>query len=348
VSKQLIIVNGQSQGEHNVLYVATEHDSLYAFDANSGVQYWKTSLLLSGESSVPSSDLNFTAIEPEVGITATPVIDRSAGPHGTIFVVAMSTNATNVLYRIHAIDLATGQNRLTPAIISASVSGTGPATTFVAKQQLNRAGLLLLNHIIYTCWASFDDNPPFSGWTHNSPIKIQLKDGKVLFVRSWATGFIFSEIFIDGVYDVLVDIPNQIIDIGANTGLFILRAKQLWPDASILAFEPEPNNYQALTETIRVNGLTNVEAINVAVADKEGSIKLFLHPRNIGGHSTVQRHSEASIVVKTYRLDKIINSLPYHKCDLLKVDCEGGELAIFQSLDSETAKSIGTIVYEPE
>lgn len=183
---------------------------------------------------------------------------------------------------------------------------------------------------------------------HNSPIKIQLKDGKVLFVRSWATGFIFTEIFIDGVYDVLSDIPNQIIDIGANTGLFILRAKQLWPDASILAFEPEPNNYQALSETIRVNGLTNVEALNAAVADKEGSIELFLHPRNIGGHSTVKRYSAISIVVKAYRLDKIINSLPYQKCDLLKVDCEGGELAIFRSLDSRTAKSIGTIVYEPE
>jgi len=164
VSNQLIIVNGQSRGGHNVLYVATEHDSLYAFDADSGVQYWKTSLLGSGESSVPSSDLNFTAIEPEVGITATPVIDRNAGPHGTIFVVAMSINATNVLYRIHGIDLATGKDRITPVIISASVSGTGPATTFVAKHQLNRAGLLLLNHIIYTCWASFDDIPPYAGW----------------------------------------------------------------------------------------------------------------------------------------------------------------------------------------
>jgi hypothetical protein len=164
VSKQLIIVNGQSRGEHNVLYVATEHDSLYAFDADSGVQYWKTSLLLSGESSVPSSDLNFTAIEPELGITSTPVIDRNAGPHGTIFVVAMSINASNVLYRIHGIDLATGKDRITPVIISASVSGTGPATTFVAKQQLNRAGLLLLNHIIYTCWASFGDTPPYAGW----------------------------------------------------------------------------------------------------------------------------------------------------------------------------------------
>jgi hypothetical protein len=165
VSKQLIIVNGQSRGWHNVLYVATEHDSLYAFDADSGVQYWKASLLLSGESSVSSNDVNCSsAIQPEIGITATPVIDRSAGPNGTIFVVAMSKNATNVFYRIHAIDLSTGQDRLTPAIISGSVTGTGPATTFVAKQQINRAGLLLLNHIIYTCWASFCDNPPFAGW----------------------------------------------------------------------------------------------------------------------------------------------------------------------------------------
>src|ERR1700741_867159 len=134
VSNQLIIVNGQSRGEHNVLYVATEHDSLYAFDADSGVQYWRTSLLLSGESPVSSSDLNSTDLQPEIGITATPVIDRSAGSNGTIFVVAMSKNATNVFYRIHAIDLSTGQDRLNPAIISGSVTGTGPATTFVAKQ----------------------------------------------------------------------------------------------------------------------------------------------------------------------------------------------------------------------
>jgi len=168
VSNQLIIVNGQSRGEHNVLYVATEHDSLYAFDADSGVQYWRTSLLLSGESPVSSSDLNSTDLQPEIGITATPVIDRSAGPNGTIFVVAMSNDTTGTTkflgYRLHAIDLSTGRDRLTPVVVSASVTGTGPATKFVAKQQRNRAGLLLLNHIIYTCWASFDDNPPYAGW----------------------------------------------------------------------------------------------------------------------------------------------------------------------------------------
>jgi FkbM family methyltransferase len=183
---------------------------------------------------------------------------------------------------------------------------------------------------------------------HNSPIKIQLKDGKIFYIRSFATAFIFSEIFIDGVYDVLATTPKQIIDIGANTGLFVLRAKQLWPDVSILAFEPEPNNYQALKETIKVNHLNNVEAINAAVSDKNGSLTLFLHPRNIGGHSTVHHLSANEVIVDAYRLDHFINPLRIQKCDLLKVDCEGGELAIFQSLDASTAKSIETIVYEPD
>jgi hypothetical protein len=164
VSNQSIIVQGQSRKKHNVLYVATENDSLYAFDADSGVRYWKTSVAPAGETSVPSTDLNSTDLQPLIGITSTPVIDRSAGPNGTIFLVAMTKNATTLFYRIHAIDLATGQDRLTPAIVSASVPGMGPADTFNPQFERNRAGLLLLNGIIYTCWASFNDNPPFSGW----------------------------------------------------------------------------------------------------------------------------------------------------------------------------------------
>ncbi len=114
VSNQGIIVKGQSRNKHNLVYVATEHDSLYAFDADSGVQYWKRSLLLSGESPVASDDVTCSDLQPEIGITATPVIDRSAGPNGTIFVVAMSKTTTDLFYRLHAIDLSTGQDRLTP------------------------------------------------------------------------------------------------------------------------------------------------------------------------------------------------------------------------------------------
>jgi outer membrane protein assembly factor BamB len=168
VSNQPIVVSGQSLGTHNVLYVATEHDSLYAFDADSGTQLWQVSLLQTGESPVQHGDHTNCPDSPtgEIGITATPAIDRSAGPNGTIFVLmaGRNGNASNFFHRLHAIDLSTGQDRLTPVIIAASVTGTGPATTFRAYEQRSRSGLLLANHAIYTAWASYCDHPPYAGW----------------------------------------------------------------------------------------------------------------------------------------------------------------------------------------
>src|ERR1700757_1215829 len=73
VTGQKITISTSQTRIADILYVATEHDSLYAFDADSGVQYWRTSLLLSGESPVLSTDLNSTDLQPEIGITATPV-----------------------------------------------------------------------------------------------------------------------------------------------------------------------------------------------------------------------------------------------------------------------------------
>ena len=147
------MVNGQSQGTHNVLYVATEHDSLYAFDADTGVLYWQTSLLPTGESPVQA---NCSDLVPEIGITATPVIDKSAGANGTIFVVAFSTDGSGGYFnRLHAIDLATGndQTGIGPVLINpGTVSGTSPFNTFNSTNQRGRAGLLLLNGIIYTSW----------------------------------------------------------------------------------------------------------------------------------------------------------------------------------------------------
>jgi hypothetical protein len=167
VSNQLVYMDGVSQGQHDVVIVATEHGSVYTFDAKSGIGYWQVSLIDQGDSPVQASDPNIDCDEvvPEIGITATPVIDRQAGPNGRIFVVVMDTDGQqHYYYKLHALDLATGQDALTPMIIAASVVGNGPATTFIANHQRSRSALLLSNGIIYTAWAAFCDIPPYSGW----------------------------------------------------------------------------------------------------------------------------------------------------------------------------------------
>jgi Immunoglobulin domain/PQQ-like domain len=99
-----------SGASHNVVFVATEHDSLYAFDSDTGAQLWRVSLIESGESS--SDNHGCLQITPEIGVTSTPVIDRSAGPHGTIFLVAMTKDASSKYHqRLHALDVSTGDGQ---------------------------------------------------------------------------------------------------------------------------------------------------------------------------------------------------------------------------------------------
>ena len=99
VSAANVYINGVFQGKKNLLIVATEHDSLYCYDANSGAPYWQQSLLLPGET--PSDSLGCTDLEPENGITGTPVIDRTAGPNGTIYVVSFTKSSGNYTYRLN-------------------------------------------------------------------------------------------------------------------------------------------------------------------------------------------------------------------------------------------------------
>ena len=153
---------------HNVVYIATEHDSVYAFDSDTGTQLWKVSLLGSGES---TSDVrSCDQVTPEIGITSTPVIDRTAGANGTIYLVAMSKNGSNYFQRIHALDLTTGGELLGgPVTVQATYPGTGANSSmghvvFDPAQYKERAGLLLLNGVIYTGWASHCDINPYTGW----------------------------------------------------------------------------------------------------------------------------------------------------------------------------------------
>ena len=169
VDAQPLYVGSLSIGgtSHNVLYVATEHDSVYAFDADSGAVLWQVSLLGAGETT--SDDRGCGQVTPEIGVTATPVIDPAAGAHGTLFVVAMSKNGGTYFQRLHALDLTTGADLTAPATVQAQFPGTGDNSSggfvvFDPAQYKERPGLLLLNGSIYTFWSSHCDDRPYTGW----------------------------------------------------------------------------------------------------------------------------------------------------------------------------------------
>lgn len=163
-------VNISGQGVHNVLYVASEHGSVNAFDADNGQYLWNVSLLGKGES---SSDFRSCeeAINPEIGITATPVIDRTQGANGAIYVVVMSRDTSgNYFQRLHALDVGSGAELFGgPTTITASYPGVGDNSSggnviFDPAQYEDRAALLLLNGVVYTTWASHCDQRPYTGW----------------------------------------------------------------------------------------------------------------------------------------------------------------------------------------
>jgi hypothetical protein len=149
---------------HNVAFVATEHGSVYAIDADAGTPLWQVSVLAAGET--PSDTHGCSQVTPAIGITSTPVIDRTAGPHGALYVVGMSIDkSSNYHQRLHALDLTTGAEMFGgPAEIAASAPNSAGTTTFAAGQYEERAALLLANGQIYTSWTSHCDFAPYSGW----------------------------------------------------------------------------------------------------------------------------------------------------------------------------------------
>lgn len=155
-------------GTHNVVYVVTEGDSAYAFDADTGTPYWHANMIdpahggTGGETTVSAAtDVSCDALAPIIGITSTPVIDPSTG----IMYVETNSKKTNgtIVHRLHGIDITTGLEKLgTPPDITGTAGGG--SITFNALTQMNRPGLLWLNGMIYVAYASNCDNTPYYGW----------------------------------------------------------------------------------------------------------------------------------------------------------------------------------------
>ncbi len=162
VDAQPLYVSGLSIAgvPHNAVFVATENNSVYAFDSDTGATLWHVSL--NGANETPSDTQGCTQVEPTIGITSTPVIDLHAGTSGTLFAVAMTKDQSgNYHQRLHALNLTTGGE------LSGSpteITATYGSTTFSPGQYEERAGLLLVNGTIYTTYSSHCDHGPYGGW----------------------------------------------------------------------------------------------------------------------------------------------------------------------------------------
>ena len=176
------------KGTHNVIFVVTENNDVYALDANSNAGasagvLWHVNL---GPAAASPSNYFGTSsrygpyhdINPQVGITSTPVIDLSTD---TMYLDAFTNDATGVYsHHIHALDITTGADKVTPMIVAAAVQGNGnggngTTVPFVATQQLQRPALTLLDGVLYVAYSGYADVDPYHGWILGfNPTSLQL------------------------------------------------------------------------------------------------------------------------------------------------------------------------------
>jgi hypothetical protein len=307
-----------NQGTHNVVYVVTEHDSIYAFDADSNTgtnsaPLWMKSFIdtANGITTVSSTDVGCNDLVPEIGITGTPAIDPSAK---TIYFTAKTKENGVFVQRLHALDATTGAERPnSPVVIQATVPGTGDGSdngqvNFDALTEGQRAGLLLMNGIVYIGWSSHCDIGPYHGWLLGYDKKT-LKQVSVFNSTPngglggfWASG---AGIAGDSAANVLFPVTgNGTFDAnntgGLDYGETILR---LAPSAGSFTVNDyfTPNNQQALNNgdtdlgsggvLLLPNGPANKPHQQLLVeSGKQGSI--YLVDRNSMGHYNSKNNTQ--------------------------------------------------------
>jgi hypothetical protein len=277
-----VTINGAS---HNVLYVATEHDSVYAFDADSydtGSPLWKTSLLNAGETPMAA------AIKPYTGVTSTPVIDPTTN---TIYVLSAQTSSTGSTFRLNALDITTGQHKFgSPVTINASVPATNSDSVngvqTLTASCIQRAALLLANNSVYMGFGSCH-----SGWllAYNATTLAQ-------------TGVFNASPNLngEGAYasagGVWMGAGGPIADSAGNiyitTGNGPWDGQTAWGD-SILKFSPTltledyftPNDYQYLNcadGDLAAGGLMMIPGTTEVIAGGKGGMLYLVNTGNMG------------------------------------------------------------------
>lgn len=152
-----------------------------------------------------------------------------------------------------------------------------------------------------------------------------------------------DEYFLDSIPSLP---PGHIIDIGGHIGGFATKANLLFPHHSILAFEPAPDNYRLLRRNLRLNHCDGVKPISKAISNHQGQSTLYFDPSHTGGHSLIPISGKPAIQVDCTTLDAVTANEKIDAISYLKLDCEGSEYRILESISEEAWLRIGFLGVE--
>jgi hypothetical protein len=284
------------KGTHNVVYVATEHNTVYAFDADSNTgtnaaPLWKVSFTKTQITPPTSDDVGCGDLVPEIGITSTPVIDPSTG---TLYVVVKTKNSLGKFFhKLHALNVATGAEKFSgPRVIAASVRGAGDGSVngvvkFDPFRQHQRVGLLLQNGNVYVSSASHCDIGPYHGWVISYNAATLKKNGTWNSTPNGGLGGVWQ-----GGPGVAAD-TNSNVYLATGNGTFdVDQSGQDYGDSIVKLGPPAANHIKPLDFFTPFNQ----NDLNSADADL-GSGGLVLLPNQNGPHAhlLVQAGKEGTI-----------------------------------------------------
>lgn len=181
------------------------------------------------------------------------------------------------------------------------------------------------------------------------PVVLQLRNGLQFAVRPFTIDLdVLDEVVHKGVYtfcDWTLPTSPNIVDIGAHIGAFSVLASQLWPSASIFAFEPQEDNFRLLQQNLCLNQCTRVQAFQLAVAGQSGPRNLRVSLTNTGGHA-LESSSEGASIVNAVSLSEFMGKYPIDTVHFLKMDCEGSEYEILKNLPNDLFARIERLAVE--
>lgn len=251
-------LNISGKGVHNVVFVATMHDSVYAFDADNAIgpnatPLWKTSLLAYSPAGATPAPISVVGCGTEtawteVGIISTPVIDPQTD---TIYVVAETYENSKIVHRLHALDITTGAEKFgSPVTIAATYTSAAGTSTFVSSHQINRPGLLLVNGHVYSGWGSNGCNNGNQGWVLSYNASTLQQEGAfstepgAFYASIWQKGAGLSS---DAAGNIYAETGEGPFAPGTNFGVSVIKLSQNGTSLGIADWFT-PYNWQFLNQ----------------------------------------------------------------------------------------------------